>query len=102
MSPIKINQRDLVYLTFASNPCYSNVTRNKPSGVEINLEEGTWSRGDGRTYKIGESRHVNETAGQDNLIIGVYNSRLSSHLDLMVYTASEITRESSRGAIDMG
>ncbi len=95
----KVNEKNLIYLTFAQNPPNFNVTRNKPNNVRLNLEKRTWSAS-GYTRKIGESKPAPEW-GSPGEIIGVYHVLGIKQLEMMVYAVAQITRHQSSGAIDM-
>lgn len=85
-----IEEKDLVYLIFASNRCYHKVTDVRPENVTIDLQAGTWSykREPGRlmcltvSKPIGSGHHNGDHDGCP--IIGVYDRTKITHLNAMI------------------
>ena len=91
-------KKDLIYLVFSQDACYREITRKKPSEVELNLSKGTWSWR-GCVQKIGESRPVELDVGNYNSIVGIYNIKKISHLQNMVSEAESISERQGRSGI---
>lgn len=90
-----INKKDLAYLVYASNDCYTHLQEEIPEGVEVNTQKGTWCF-EGKTYKIGdEMRHCNH--GSRWGVIGVYDRTNIEHLNAMVNHSEEATK--SQGSL---
>lgn len=82
-------RENLVFLSYAANVCYTNVSRKIPKGIELDLENGAWCY-HGRKFKIGSSRIG--PWGSRGGVIGVYDRTSDLHLDAMVVAGREATK----------
>lgn len=95
----KFLKRNLVFLMYASNTCYTTVVGKMPEEIEVDLQQGTWSYKDKRQnnhgwheFKIGsQARHCSH--GSRGGMIGVYDRTNVQHLDTMVSVARDATRD---------
>lgn len=84
----KYNGRDLVFLVYSPNICYTNLVVRRPEGVTVDLEAGTWSYGD-HTFKIGEFALCFYARG--GVPIGVFDRTKLPHLREMLEAQSDAT-----------
>jgi hypothetical protein len=95
-------KHNLIYLEFASNSCYHNVSDRPPSGIVIDLEKGAWkwkpSLREERCFRIGECDPQARVRGAK--VIGIYDRTRVDHLDAMVHHATELVRDGYRSALD--
>ena len=85
-----VKEENLIYLTFGQSLPNLNVTRNKPENVRLYLDKRSWSV-QGYTRKIGESIPTPEW-GNRGEVIGVYHVLGIKQLEMMVSTATKITK----------
>ena len=96
--------RDLVVLKYAKNEHSTNVINIKDikdEDFEINLEDKTWSYQKWKDVKIGQSRNIWDYGYRCKWgIIGVYNRKLTNHLDSMVHASKEFTESHAYSIVD--
>jgi hypothetical protein len=79
---------DLVVLQYASNTCYTTLTRVsevKVKNFSVDIEKSTWSYDEYRDRKIGDARLYGAHFG----VIGVYDRTNDQHLNSMLYAARD-------------
>lgn len=77
-----MQEKDLVYLSYASNACYPAVSDKPPPGVAVDTTAGTWSF-EGRTYQI--NGHIRRCRwGSHYGPIGVYDKSIVENLHYLV------------------
>lgn len=86
-----MQQKDLVYLSYAPNACYSTVTDKPPPGVTVDIKAGTWSF-EGRMYEInGRTRRCDW--GSHYGPIGVYDKSDVKNLARIASDWKEASKE---------
>jgi hypothetical protein len=81
-----MQRKDLVVLEYGKNVLMLNVKRiDKIDGLELNLEDKTWSWGEWGGVRIGQSRIISRNHQYG--VVGVYDSTRVVHLDNMVCNA---------------
>jgi hypothetical protein len=85
-----VQQKDLVYLSYAPNARYSTVTDTPPPGVAVQAKAGTWSY-QGRTYEINSMRRCDRGAHYGP--IGVYDKSDVENLARMARDWKEASKE---------
>ena len=87
-----MQEKDLVYLSYASNTCYPTVTDKPPPGVAVNIEDRLWTFR-ARAYKINSGRRCDP--GSRGGPIGVYDKSSAENLARMVRDWQEASKEPS-------
>ena len=85
----KHRRRDLIFLVCPINTCYTRLQTEVPEGVEVDIEEETWSF-HGETIPISQRRLPFHP--RKGLPIGVYDTTKFAHLQAMKRDNEDIVR----------
>lgn len=88
-------KENLLYLVLVreNTICLGCITQNPPSGLEVNLVEGTWSYG-GETFAIGQRRQpANLPQPGQEVMYGVYDFLNWEHMEQMKEDANAYLKQ---------